>query len=163
MTHDATPAMMRRTARVAAARRGSSAPAAASAADRLLARALLAALFLGLVALASLPAARAASATFGWVPLWLLLVPATAWLALRLRPGAEHGTTQVAVARTVRRTGPLRPARSLQGAAATPGPAMATPRRPRAARGAQVPKGSVPAVAVSRRGSTQPGRTKWQV
>jgi hypothetical protein len=43
---------------------------------------LLAAMFLAVVAMLSLPQARAASATFGWLPLWLVGLPATAWLAL---------------------------------------------------------------------------------
>lgn len=48
---------------------------------------LLGLLFLALVALSSLPAARAASPVFGWTPLWLLGLPAAALataFALRL-------------------------------------------------------------------------------
>lgn len=48
------------------------------------ARVVLAALFLAVMAMLSLPPARAASATFGWLPLWLAGLPATAWLALAL-------------------------------------------------------------------------------
>ena len=43
---------------------------------------LLGALFLGAVVLLSLPAARAASATFGWTPLWLLGMPLASLAAL---------------------------------------------------------------------------------
>ena len=46
------------------------------------ARVLLALMFLAVVAMLSLPQARAASASFGWMPLWLFGLPATAWLAL---------------------------------------------------------------------------------
>lgn len=46
------------------------------------ARVVLALVFLAAVAMLSLPQARAASATFGWLPLWLAGLPATAWLAL---------------------------------------------------------------------------------
>lgn len=55
-------------------------------------RAVLAMLFLAAVALLSLPQARGASAAFGWLPLWLLGLPATAWLALavaRRQPGSR--------------------------------------------------------------------------
>ncbi|NLA68785.1 MAG: hypothetical protein GX856_11190 [Gammaproteobacteria bacterium] len=45
-------------------------------------RLVVALLFLGAIAIASLPQARAASAAFGWLPLWLAGLPATAWLAL---------------------------------------------------------------------------------
>lgn len=46
------------------------------------ARLLLAAMFLAAVAMLSLPQARVASAVFGWPPLWLAGLPASAWLAL---------------------------------------------------------------------------------
>lgn len=65
------------------ARTMASGPAGAAAPDWA-ARALVAALFLAAVAVLSLPQARHASPAFGWVPLWLLGLPATAWLALRL-------------------------------------------------------------------------------
>lgn len=45
-------------------------------------RVVLALAFLAVVAMLSLPEARAASATFGWLPLWLAGLPATAGLAL---------------------------------------------------------------------------------
>jgi len=46
------------------------------------ARVLGATLFLAVIAMLSLPQARAASTTFGLLPLWLVGLPATAWLAL---------------------------------------------------------------------------------
>ncbi len=51
-------------------------------AGALLPHALQAALFVAVVALVSLPQARSFSETFGWLPLWLLAIPSTAWLAL---------------------------------------------------------------------------------
>jgi hypothetical protein len=55
------------------------------ATDVLLARILLGVLCIAAVAVLSLPQARAASAAFGWTPLWLLATPLSAWLALQLR------------------------------------------------------------------------------
>ena len=53
-------------------------------------QALLALLFLAAVLMLSLPGARAASAGFGWTPLWLLALPsaglAAAFVLRRLRP-----------------------------------------------------------------------------
>ncbi|QDW66949.1 hypothetical protein [Luteimonas granuli] len=46
------------------------------------ARVVLAAMFLAVVAMLSLPQARGASAVLGWLPLWLAGLPASAWLAL---------------------------------------------------------------------------------
>ena len=43
---------------------------------------LLGALFLGVIAVLSLPAARADSAAFGWMPLWLLGMPLASLAAL---------------------------------------------------------------------------------
>lgn len=43
---------------------------------------LLGALFLGAIAVLSLPAARADSAAFGWLPLWLLGMPLASLAAL---------------------------------------------------------------------------------
>jgi hypothetical protein len=43
---------------------------------------VLAAMFLAVVAMLSLPQARGASAVLGWLPLWLAGLPASAWLAL---------------------------------------------------------------------------------
>jgi len=54
-------------------------------------RVLLALMFLGLVAMLSLPQARAASATFGWMPLWLLALPLSAWLGLQAGRRAGGG------------------------------------------------------------------------
>lgn len=45
-------------------------------------RVVLALAFLAVVAMLSLPQARTASATFGWLPLWLAGLPAAAGLAL---------------------------------------------------------------------------------
>ena len=47
-------------------------------------RVLQAFLFLGVVAMLSLSPARTASAGLGLVPLWLVLLPASAWLALAM-------------------------------------------------------------------------------
>ncbi|MGY0560428.1 hypothetical protein ACW7G2_06900 [Luteimonas sp. A277] len=51
--------------------------------SRFLRQALLGAAFLGLIAMASLPAARGAG-PIGWVPLWLLGMPLSALGALAL-------------------------------------------------------------------------------
>ncbi|MBW8850225.1 MAG: hypothetical protein JF600_05550 [Xanthomonadales bacterium] len=51
-------------------------------------QALLGALALGVVAMLSFPAARAAAEAVGWLPFWLVALPASAWFtarALRLR------------------------------------------------------------------------------
>ena len=83
---------------------------------------LLGALFLGIVAMLSLPAARADSIAFGWMPLWLLGMPlaslaalAASRLSLRLprrrmpdsspamrrrRPGTTQARRRAAPART---------------------------------------------------------------
>ena len=83
---------------------------------------LLGALFLGAIAVLSLPAARADSAAFGWMPLWLLGMPlaslaalAASHLPLRLprrrmpdsspamrrrRPGTTQARRRAAPART---------------------------------------------------------------
>ena len=45
-------------------------------------RLVLALAFLAVVAMLSLPQARTASPTFGWLPLWLAGLPAAAGLAL---------------------------------------------------------------------------------
>ncbi len=49
-----------------------------------LARAMFSLLLLAAIAVLSLPPARAVSDSFGWVPFWLLALPASAWLALQL-------------------------------------------------------------------------------
>ncbi len=56
--------------------------AANAQADPRLAHYLLGALFLGVIALLSLPAARADSAALGWMPLWLLGMPLASLCAL---------------------------------------------------------------------------------
>ncbi|GAB3310107.1 hypothetical protein [Luteimonas notoginsengisoli] len=56
--------------------------AATRAAAPPLAAWLLGALFLGAIAVLSLPAARADSAAFGWMPLWLLGMPLASLAAL---------------------------------------------------------------------------------
>jgi hypothetical protein len=66
---------------------------------------LLGALFLAAVMLLSLPQARAVSADFGWVPFWLLALPASAWLALQaqrlLTPGARTPASAAARRRSL--------------------------------------------------------------
>jgi hypothetical protein len=99
MTQHAMQSMTRQAAR----RRGL--PAAADAVDPRLARGLLGAMFLAVVAMASLPGAREASATFGWMPLWLLAMPASAWLALRLRGLTARARGDVAAVAGRRRRG----------------------------------------------------------
>lgn len=47
-----------------------------------LAHCLLGALFVGVIAVLSLPAARADSTTLGWMPLWLLGMPLASLCAL---------------------------------------------------------------------------------
>lgn len=58
---------------------------------------------IGAVLIVLLPAARGFSPTFGWMPLWLLAMPACAWWALhRFRlPGREGD--EAASARNARR------------------------------------------------------------
>ena len=50
--------------------------------DPRLERALRRIVLLGLVAVLLLPAARGSSALLGWLPLWLLAMPLSAWWAL---------------------------------------------------------------------------------
>ncbi len=58
-------------------------------------QAMLGLAVLALVALVSLPAAHGASATFGWLPFWLLALPLSAWTTARLlRLHATVGPTQ---------------------------------------------------------------------
>lgn len=78
------PGLRRSTvARRATVRPPRARPAAASAAAAdCLPRVLLGLAFLGAMAVVSLPGAATASASFGWLPLWLPGLPATAWLAL---------------------------------------------------------------------------------
>ena len=46
-------------------------------------QALIGALALGLVAMLSFPAARAADGTVGWLPFWLVALPSSAWFTAR--------------------------------------------------------------------------------
>ena len=71
--------------------------------DVLLARILLGVLCIAAVAVLSLPQARAASAAFGWTPLWLLATPLSAWLALRLLRRVLHADVDAAPLRHRRR------------------------------------------------------------
>jgi hypothetical protein len=48
-------------------------------------RAALALVLLGAVAMLSFPAARGVSESFGWLPLWLLGLPLSAWAVARWR------------------------------------------------------------------------------
>lgn len=65
---------------------------------------LLGAAGLGLVALLSLPAARGMSAALGWMPLWLLLMPLAAWVALRVaRRGRAAAVVHLAMPTIPRR------------------------------------------------------------
>ena len=132
MTQDARMTMTQRTAGDGAA--GTRRTTASSGGTPLV-RVLEGVLFLGLVAVASLPSARGVSETFGWVPLWLLLVPGVAWCALRLRPEAwpdrvAPGQPAFAGAERARRA----PQRGYVRGPAPVVAAMATTRRPRAPR-----------------------------
>ena len=76
------------------ARRRPAMPRAARApAASPLAQAMLGLLLLAAITVLSLPEARAVSASLGWVPFWLLALPASAWLALQL-PRRASGTAQ---------------------------------------------------------------------
>jgi hypothetical protein len=57
---------------------------------------LLASLALAVLALLVFPAARGVSEALGWLPLWLLGLPGSAWAALRLRRWREQTTAQPA-------------------------------------------------------------------
>jgi hypothetical protein len=74
------------------------------ATDVLLARVLLGVFCIAAVAVLSLPQARAASAAFGWTPLWLLAMPLSAWLALQLRRRVLHVDVDAMPMRHRRRT-----------------------------------------------------------
>ena len=65
------------------------------------------ALAIGAALVLLVPAARGFSPTFGWLPLWLLAMPAVAWWALRgfRLPMRADTVEPVATARR-RRTGP---------------------------------------------------------
>jgi|GEM_PF-595105 len=102
-------------------------PTAQPDALRILEHLLLCALFLGAIAMLSLPAARGASATLGWMPLWLIGLPAASLataFALRLsRRGfaqtpssAMHRRRPAAVVAMRRRSGAPRRASRLLAA-----------------------------------------------
>ena len=62
-------------------------------------QALLGALALGLLAMLSFPAARSVGASFGWLPFWLVVLPASAWFTawrLRLREAAVRARRPLA-------------------------------------------------------------------
>lgn len=54
-------------------------------ADAVLRAVLIGALFLGAIALLSFPGLRTGATAIGWPPLWLIGMPAVAWLTLFLR------------------------------------------------------------------------------
>ena len=61
----------------------------------------LALVALGLVVIASFPAARGISETFGWLPFWLFALPLSAWAAARaLRGRARSEDAQPNAKRT---------------------------------------------------------------
>lgn len=94
---------------------------------RLLRQGLAGLVFLALVAVVSLPAARAAG-PIGWLPLWLLATPLAALAALRLadlranqtgrrgEPVAAAAVRRRARSAPARRRGAVRPARPRRGA-----------------------------------------------
>lgn len=47
-------------------------------------QALLGALALGLVAMLTFPAVRSVGGTLGWLPFWLVALPASAWCTARM-------------------------------------------------------------------------------
>lgn len=71
--------------------------------DALLAHVLLGIFWIAAVAVLSLPQARMASAIFGWLPLWLLAMPLSAWLALQARRHVESRSLDAAPMRHRRR------------------------------------------------------------
>lgn len=89
------------------------------------ARARLGAALLGLVALGavvllSFPAARSGSSAVGWPPMWLLGLPASAWVTLQLLGLSRRRGGVAAAGRWRRRPGPAlqatrRPARRRRG------------------------------------------------
>jgi hypothetical protein len=69
---------------------------------------LLAAVALVLVAMLSLPEARSAGDTLGWVPFWLLAFPLTAWATARALRYRNHREYALPMA-TVHAIGGIRP------------------------------------------------------
>lgn len=60
---------------------------------------------IGAVLVALLPAARGFSPTFGWMPLWLVVMPLCAWWALHRFRLPSRESEAVAPVRTRRRAG----------------------------------------------------------
>lgn len=80
--------------------------AAAEPIDQRLEAALRYAIAIGAVLVLLLPAARGMHATIGWLPLWLLAMPMTAWWALhRFRLPRGGQAARPAIAR-IHRTAP---------------------------------------------------------
>lgn len=92
------------------------------AVDPHLERALRRIVLVGLLAVLLLPAARGSSALFGWLPLWLLAMPLSAWWALHRFALPRWPRTAVAPrrrrgpAQARRRCQPLRGQRQLRAA-----------------------------------------------
>lgn len=82
-------------------------PFDSSAPDPRLASAVRTACFFGVALVMLLPAARAFSPTFGWMPLWLVVAPALAWWSLHRfpLPGARGQTVQAQRRGSRRRAG----------------------------------------------------------
>ena len=84
-------------------------------------QALIGALALGLVAMLSFPAARAADAAVGWLPFWLIALPSSAWLTarwLRRREATARAARPLAsVHALAARRAPARTASALRRAA----------------------------------------------
>lgn len=79
--------------------------------DPQLVQGLLGALFLGIITMLSLPAARGDSAWFGTMPLWLLGMPLAALTALYLSGFARSAPQSVVTAMRPRRGSAALPAR----------------------------------------------------
>jgi hypothetical protein len=80
----------------------------------LLEQCLLAAVVLALVAMLSLPAARSAGDTFGWLPFWLLALPLTAWATARALRQRGHRECALPMA-TVHPIAEVRPSAGVTG------------------------------------------------
>ena len=83
---------------------------------------MLGAIALAVVAMLSFPAARGVSDSFGWLPFWLLALPACAWatarvLRLRASPAPARQPARVHVLASARPRMPARPMRALPQAA----------------------------------------------
>lgn len=81
------------------------------------AQCVLGALFVAAIAVLSLPQARAVSASLGWVPFWLLALPASAWLALQAQRYAMRlAATPVPLVQRRRGPAPATRRRAVAGA-----------------------------------------------